>query len=1101
MNKLCFAFCIIIWLLGSCNFNREKSDALFSLLDSQKTGISFNNVLTETHEMNVIEYQDFYSGGGVSIGDMDNDGLPDVFFTGNQVPARLYKNKGGMVFEDITSQAGLDHMGRGWYTGTSMVDINSDGFLDIYISKSGLEAPDDRANLLFINDGKGSFSEQAKAYGLDHKGFAVNATFFDYDQDGDLDMYLVNQGPVKLTSGDAETLRATPHEAAGDVLYEQIDGKFVDVLTQAGLYSSVIGFAHGVSVGDVNEDGWDDIFVSNDFFEYDYLYINNKDKTFTETIKNAMNHISYYSMGNDMADYNNDGLPDIVVLDMIAEDNRRLYANLGGMNAMKFQNHLRKSLHYQYMSNVLHLNNGNGTFSDVGTLAGISKTDWSWAPIFADFDNDGWKDLYITNGIRKDIRNIDWGNVYKSYAQMSGGKNSFSEQQWDMLLNSMPYEPVTNYMFRNNGDLTFMQVMGDWGMDQKSWSNGVAYGDLDGDGDLDLVVNNIDQEAFVYQNNQKDAHYIRFSFKGPEKNPMGLGTKVRIYHGEMMQYQQHYIARGYRSSMEPIMHFGLGADSVISKIEVIWPDGKTAVSHDVPGNQIIQVNHEDAVVPDSLPVPSEKNLFQDITESSGISIRHNENELEDFMREPMLSYKLSELGPAFAIGDVNGDGLDDVYLGGSFRRSGQLLIQQNPFGLINSNEDTFENDRMFEDSGAAFFDVDNDKDLDLYVVSGGNENTLENGGMLDRLYINDGQGNFTKSVGLLDSVNCSGAVVVPYDFDQDGDLDVFIGGRMQPARYPLPADSYLLINSNGRLMDVTASLAPELKKLGMVTGAVFSDYDGDNDADLVIVGEWMPITIFNNAMGKFHKISNSNNGLEFSSGWWWTIVADDFDHDGDTDFIAGNMGYNYKFEAGKDSPLEIFADDLDDNKSIDIAMGYHQNGNLFPVNSRAKIVLQNPELKQKIPDNTTFATSTLYDIYGKESLNSTQHNTIYTLATSYIENRGQGKFEIHALVNKAQLSNTNSIVVRDVDNDGNSDLIIAGNLYSMELETIRNDAGYGLLLKGDGKGNFNPQTIKQSGLYLTGDTRHIGVIQTSNDPVLLNIKNNDYLQLIRISNP
>ena len=1102
MNKSLFTLFIMIPLLCSCDFNGGKGIKMYSLLESKKTGITFNNALKETHEMNVIEYQDFYSGGGVSIGDIDNDGLSDIFFTGNQVPARLYKNMGGMVFEDITARAGLDHMGRGWYTGTSMIDINSDGFLDIYISKSGMEAPDDRANLLFVNNGQGIFTEQAKDYGINHKGFAVNATFFDYDKDGDLDMYLVNQGPIKLTSGDAETLRATPHEEAGDVLYEQVDGRFIDVTATSGLFSSVIGFAHGVSVGDVNDDGWDDIFVSNDFFEYDYLYINNQDKTFTETIKKATNHISYYSMGNDMADFNNDGLLDIVVLDMIAEDNRRLYSNLGGMNSIKFNNHLEKGLHYQYMFNALHMNNGNGSFSDVGTLSGISKTDWSWAPVFADFDNDGWKDLYVTNGIRKDIRNIDWGIVYQSYAQLSGGKNVFSDSQWDMLLNSMPYEPVTNYMFRNNGDLTFKKVMDDWGLDQTSWSNGVAYGDLDNDGDLDLVVNNIDQEAFVYENVQKEKHFIRFNFKGSSENPMGLGTKVKIFHGEKMQYQQHYLARGYRSSMEPVMHFGLGTDTLIQQIEVIWPDGKISILHDVPSNQVMLLNYEDAATaPKSDNNPSAALQFIDITESSGISIRHSENELEDFIREPLLPYKLSTMGPALAVGDVDADGLDDVYIGGSFRRTGLLLIQQDPLGFLPSQEELFEKDRMFEDVGAAFFDVDGDLDLDLYVVSGGNENTTENGGLLDRLYLNDGVGNFAQAIGLLDSVNCSGSFVVPFDFDADGDLDVLVGGRMQPGQYPLPADSYLLINKNGKLSDDTDLLAPELRNLGMVTGAVWADYDIDGDADLIIVGEWMPVTIFNNNQGKFRKVENNENGLEFSSGWWWSIVAEDFDHDGDPDFVVGNMGSNYKFSASKESPLEMFADDFDGNNTIDIALGYHQAGQLYPANSRAKTIFQNPELREKLPSNDGFATSTLYDIYGREVLEKARHNTIYTLATSYIENKGNGKFEIRALDNRAQVSNTNSILVKDVDLDGNKDIILAGNLYSMEAETIRNDAGIGCFLRGDGLGNFHPVPSSKSGLFIPGDLRHLGILRTKNEFILMCIKNNDSAQIIKIMAP
>jgi len=1092
-----FFFTLIIF--SGCQKNQEYGTH-FKLLNPEKTGIDFNNSLTETHEMNIITYPDFYSGGGVSIGDIDNDGLSDVFFTGNQVSAKLYKNMGNLKFKDITEYANIDKMGRGWYTGTCMVDINTDGYLDIYVSKSGMEAPEDRANLLFVNNQNGTFTERGKELGLNNMGYGVNAVFFDFDKDGDIDAYVSNQVSSRLNSSDAERLRNVIDPYAGDKLYENVDGKFIDVTKEAGLYSSKVGFAHGAAVGDINNDGWEDFFVSNDFFEYDYLYFNNGDKTFRESVKKSMKHISNFSMGNDMADFNNDGWLDLMVLDMVAEDNRRMYANTGGLDEQRFARSVQHGLYYQYMFNVLHLNNGNETFSEIGMLAGISRTDWSWAPLFADYDNDGFKDLFVTNGLRKDIRNIDWGITYRNMTQFVNDFTEFEPSQWDMLLNSMPSEQIQNYMFRNNGDLTFTKVMDEWGLTQKSWSNGAAYGDLDNDGDLDLVINNVDGVAFVYENEKNYSNYIQFKFKGPEKNPMGLGTKVRIYHGDKFQYQHHYTSRGYRSSMQPIMHFGLGQDTLIQQVEVMWIDGKTSQLQNVSSNQVVTLDYSNSTISADKVKPVENYFFEDITDKIGLKIRHRENEMVDFMSEPMLPYKLSTLGPAFAVGDLNGDGLDDFFLGGGFRYAGQLLIQDISGGFSPSQIEMWQVDRHYEDVGANFFDIDNDADLDLYVVSGGNEYTLESEGLQDRLYINDGNGAFKKSIDLIPTFNHCGKVVKPADFDQDGDLDLFIGGRIIPRNYPLPPDSYMLLNEGGRLtLDTT--IAPDFKRLGLVTDATWSDMDKDGDLDLLVVGEWMTVTVFQNDAGKLLKLDNDNNGLEKTSGWWWSIKAADIDEDGDDDYVVGNMGLNYKFKPLDGAPLELFAGNFDQDDKLDIAFGHYQDGKLFPFNDLGKALLQNQSLERKISTNQQYSISTLYDIYGMEIIEKSYNLKIQTLSSGLIENLGNGKFIFKPFNNYAQISNVNSILIRDFDKDGITDILLAGNLYSIEAETIRNDAGIGIFMKGIGTGNFVSVPYITSGLYIDGDVRAVEEIVTPEGKLIVTAKNNDYIQAIKIIPP
>jgi len=1088
---------LLILIAPACNLLFDSNEQ-FKLLKSKNTGIDYNNALEESHIINIITYPDFYSGGGVSIGDINNDGLPDVFFTGNQVNPRLYKNLGNLKFKDITEESKLGEMPNGWYTGTSMVDLNADGWMDIYVCRSGMAAPEDRVNLLYINNQDGTFQEMAEEYGLDNQGYGVNAYFFDYDKDGDIDVYVANQTSSRLNSADAARLRNVSDPYSGDKLYENIGETFIDVTEQCGLYSSQIGFAHGIAIGDINNDGWEDVFVSNDFFEHDYLYINNGDKTFTEKIKDATKHISHFSMGNDLGDYNNDGLLDLVVLDMVAEDNRRLYMNTGGNDQQRFDRTVQHDLHYQYMFNVLHLNNGNETFSEIGMLAGISRTDWSWAPIFADFDNDGLKDLYVTNGIRKDIRNIDWAYSYRNLTQFSNFID-FEASQWDFLLNALPFEPVTNYMFRNNGDLSFTKVMNEWGMDHKSYSNGVAYGDLDLDGDLDLVVNNVDDEAFVYENKDKGSNYLQIKLEGKGGNTLALGTKVRIYNEDKTQYQQHYLARGYRSSMEPLMHFGLGEDTLVSRIEIIWPDGRMTELRDIESNQVLSLKASDSALEGSSRIENPDYYFEDVTDQSGLTAQHRENERIDYITHPMLPHDITALGPPLAVGDVNEDGLDDFYLGGSYRFKGQLFIQtiEGPFLIL--QPDLFKGDEQYEDMGATFFDIDGDRDLDLYLVSGSDENRQESFKLNDRLYLNKGDGSFVKNESLLPAIDYSGSVAKTADFDSDGDIDLFLGGRMIPGKYPQSPDSYLLRNTKGKLEDITTEYAPALKALGMVTDATWSDYDLDGDLDLIVVGEWMPVTILRNEEGKFKKVDNTNNGLNYSSGWWWCIETMDMDNDGDPDYVLGNMGHNYKFKASKQAPLEVYINDFNDNGKVDFLIGYHQDGKIFPTVDRNRTLKQNRYLKNRIPSNNLYALLTLEDIYGIEKIQSAVNKKIYTHSSGILENKGNGSFEFKTFDPYAQFSVTNSIVIEDLNRDGFSDLILAGNMYLIEAETIRMDAGNGILMINDKAGNFKSIPYYESGLYLDGDVRDLGVLKTAGDPLIICSKSNDFVQLVRYS--
>ena len=1107
-NKLLRTFSIVALIfpmfLGciktKSNDSTEKKEEkpLFSLKKASHTNIDFVNTITEDAINNIINYQNYYDGGGVAIADFNKDGLPDVFFTGNMVQNKLYLNKGDLEFEDITSSAGLTETGLGWYTGVNIVDINNDGWLDMYVCKSGQLDPVNRKNVLYINNGDLTFTERASEYGLDHDGYSSQALFLDFDRDGDLDMFLANLGPAENTSfkNDANELRKLSDPYKGDKLFENINGKYVDITKNSGIFDHALGFAHSVGVGDFNNDNWPDIFVCNDYTEYDFYYLNNGDKTFTESGKTSFKHFSNASMGNDVSDFNNDGLLDIVVVDMVAEDNKRLKENMGGMQRNDFEFFLSKGYFYQYMFNMLHMNTGNSTFSDIAHLANISNTDWSWSPLFADFDNDGWKDLYVTNGLKRDARNQDAKYVYFDLLKKANkqGRESLSDEEWEQALNAMPSEKLKNYMYKNVNGLRFEKVIDQWGTGIASFSNGSAYSDLDNDGDIDLVVNNINEEAFVFENqSNKSNNYINFNLVGPKNNTEGIGTKIKIWASGNLQLQERQFNRGFRSSMVGSVHFGLGETTKIDSILVSWPDQSSQIIYDLKANQKLELNY--AKANNSYHEPNPKHTFKPAKDILIPPYEHVENKFSDFDREVLLPHTMSALGPFIEVGDVNGDDLEDFFVGGSYGSPGMIYFQTNDGKFQRKSQIPFEQDKDFEDAGSLFFDYDNDGDLDLYVVSGGNEFDTSSEKYQDRLYQNDSYGNFSKT-SVLPKINISGSVVRADDFDADGDLDLFVGGRQTPGLYPNPTSSLILLNQGNFFEEKTEDIAPELNDIGMVTSAEWVDYDDDNDMDLILAGEWMPITIMNNDRGILKKSDIS--GLENTTGWWFSIKTSDLDNDGDQDFIVGNIGLNYKYKASIKNPFEIYSKDFDNNGTNDIVLAYYDQNTLYPLRGKSCSSEQIPTLKEKFPTYKSFATADLVDVYGGPDLSSALNFKAQLFASVYVENKGDGNFEIHELPDYAQLSSINGIAIHDVDKDGLDDLMVAGNMYGSEIETVRNDAGYGMYLKNMGANDFIAFPFPESGLYMDGDVKSLAKIRTSNGYYLLAGTNKDKLQVMEI---
>lgn len=1072
-------------LLMACSKDKEP---LFKTITPVESGIHFSNTITYADSLSVIDFEYMYNGGGVAIGDINNDGLQDIYFTGNMTSSKLYLNKGQWKFEDITEKANV--VTSTWASGAAMVDINQDGFKDIYISVGGnRNTPEsERANILFINNGDLTFTEQAEKYRLNDKGYGIQSTFFDYDLDGDLDMYLLRNSFVSYSRNASRPKVVNGEAASNDKLFRNNgDLTFTDVTKDAGIL--IEGFGLGVTVSDFNDDGWPDIYVSNDFITNDLLWINNQDGTFTNQASSYLKHQTFNGMGNDVADYNNDGLVDIAVVDMLPEDNKRWKLTPRGNGYDEFEHGLSVGYEPQYVRNTLQLNNGNGTFSEIGQLAGIEATEWSWSILFADYDNDGLKDLFITNGYGKDITNLDF-IMYGDETQNMGLPTADKEQR-QALLNELPGIKIHNYIYKNKGDLTFSDESTSWGLTEPTFSNGAAYADLDNDGDLDLVVNNIDGEASLLEsqaNNKKNqSNYLRIAFEGPEKNREGFGTKVYLKTKGTLQYQYFSPFRGYLSSVEPFLHFGLSQNNIVDSLEIIWPDGKYQLLTKVNTNQLIKVSYKDADKRPEKITPATKTLFK-ATDETGIDFLHKENPFIDFKVQPSIPHMNSRYGPGIAVGDVNGDGLEDFYIGGAATYAGGLFIQ-NTEGKFNHQRSTGI-DSLAEDTGVLFFDADMDGDLDLYIASGDTEQASSASIYQDRFFINDGKGNFSLAQNALPVETTSGSCIVAADYDRDGDLDLFIGGRVTPGKYPMPAESFLLRNDtkNGKpqFVNITQEIMPDINQSGMASAALWSDYDNDGWMDLVITGEFLPIQFYRNNNGKFEESKDLDN----SSGWWNSLAAGDFDLDGDIDYVAGNLGLNSHFKATAKEPLCIHAKDFNKDGRIDPIMSYYTQGVNYIGHPRDVLIDQINTMRGRFRTFTAYSDATFDQSFLPEELDDAYVVCAQTFASSYIENLGNGKFEMKALPLMAQVGPIYGMVTEDFDNDGNLDVLLSGNSYAPEVLSGRDDALIGLLLKGDGKGNFIPVHNTKSGFVSDLDSKGMAKIILANGQSLIVVGNN-----------
>lgn len=1112
-NSLRGGLFLVAALFTAC----QPSTPRFTALTPDETGLVFRNDITESVENNIMTYQYMYNGAGLATGDLNQDGLPDLFVAGNTVHNQLFINQGNWKFKNITQAAGIQDRTGDWKTGVTMADVNGDGWLDIYICYSGntpgegyrrpvISENPRRNNQLFINQGCTpggipTFTERSQEFGLDAPGtFSTQAYFFDYDRDGDLDMFLLNHANTFYSSlFNTKKLRRLRHPFFGNKLYRNDNLKFVEVSEAAGIHGSGLNYGLSVAVSDLNGDQWPDLYVTNDYDEQDFCYINQRDGTFREVSHEAFGHLSKYAMGSDAADMNNDGLSDILVVDMLPEDNRRQKLLKGADQYDKYTLAVDSGFHHQNMRNTLQVNRGNNAdgipqFSDLGQIAGIANTDWSWAPLFADFDNDGWKDILITNGYLHDYTNLDFLKYAEGEIRDKASLKTASPEML-ALIQKMPSTKISNYAYRNVDGFHFENVTDSWGLGERSISNAAVYADFDLDGDLDLVVNNLNDNLSVYRNetSSQEHHYLRIRLEGEGHNRFGIGARIIITADGHTQYQEVYTGRGYISSVEPVLTVGLGKATRIDSLTVLWPDGRTSVNKNVQANQTIIVQQQSAVKENAYYINQTVHPLLQLDSATGIDFVHHENTFVDFRVQRLIPYQASRWGGKCAVGDVNGDGYDDLYFGGAARQSGKLYIGKADGSFVAAPLQPWEVHGASEDIEALFFDADGDHDQDLYVVSGGNEFGAGDPLYHDRLYINDGRGNFVYFAAALPSgESTSGSCVVSADYDHDGDQDLFVGGKLAAQLYPLIPKSYVLRNDTRdgvvRFTDVTASLNQDISLAGMVSDAVWQDINDDQWPDLILVGEFMPIRIFVNKSGTYFEEETKAFGLEKSNGWWSKIVAVDVDADGDTDFLLGNAGTNLQFRASEDEPLELFVKDINNDGGPDPFLTYYIQGQSYPVATMDEAIDQVRPLRKKFIHYETYADATIQDVMGDDYRNGALHLSIFTLKSSWLEN-ASGKLHLKPLPDAVQVSMLNGFVVDDVDGDQHPEVLCVGNFYPYKVDWGRSDAFAGAWLRfKDGQVQLHYTTEK---LGITGDVRDAHQVRSPGKRRIVVSKNNE----------